>query len=238
MKGFPNYNFNNVHIESLYEDEKKLFGFVSNGSIVTPNEYFAVHNNKLFDILSGIFYLSWVTVPIFLTIYFLYTKKSEAIHLPFVFFLVNIIGFILYYIYPAAPPWYVSEYGFQFLKNTPGNAAGLARFDNALGIDLFHSMYEKSSNVFAAMPSLHSAYPVVSLYFALKKRLLTISLIILLTAFGIWFFAVYSSHHYILDVLSGILCAVVGIVLYELLYNKQAKFSKLIDNLCKVVTGN
>lgn len=231
MKAFPNYNFNKVSIEALYEAEKNLFGFLYHGHIITPNEYFAIRNNKILDVLSGIFYLSWVTVPIFLTIYFLYTKKDEALHLPFAFLLVNLIGFAFYYVYPAAPPWYVAKYGFEFIKYTPGNAAGLARFDNALGINLFHSMYEKSSNVFAAMPSLHSAYPLVSLYFALKKRLFRISIIITLTACGIWFSAVYTAHHYILDVAGGVLCAVVGTAVYEILYRKQPLFKKRINHL-------
>lgn len=234
MKVFPNYNVKDVSIKELYETEKSIFGFLSDGKMVTPNEYFAVHNNKIFDILSGIFYLSWVTVPIFLTIYFLYTKQKEAIHLPFAFLLVNLIGFTVYYIYPAAPPWYVAQYGFEFIKHTQGNPAGLSRFDNALGINLFHSMYQKSSNVFAAMPSLHSAYPVVSLYFALKKKLVIISIIISFTAMGIWFFAVYSSHHYILDVIGGILCAVLGIIIYEILYSRQPHFRKIIDSFTKL----
>lgn len=235
MKVFPNYNVNDVSIRELYESEKAIFGFLSEGKVVTPNEYFAIHNSKILDVISGIFYLSWVTVPIFLTIYFLYTKQKEAIHLPFAFLLVNLIGFALYYIYPAAPPWYIAKYGFEFMKNTPGNPAGLARFDNALGINLFHSMYQKSSNVFAAMPSLHSAYPVVSLYFALKKRLLSISIIISLTAVGIWFSAVYTLHHYILDAVAGMICAVVGVLTYKILYNKQPYFRKVLNRLDKLI---
>lgn len=228
MKAFPNYNFNEVSIRELYAIEKNLFGFTFKGRIVTPNEYFSVHNNKILDVLSGIFYLSWVTVPIILTIYFLFTKKAEAIHLPFAFLLVNIIGFSVYYIYPAAPPWYVAKYGFEFIKQTPGSAAGLARFDSALGITLFQSMYEKSSNVFAAMPSLHSAYPVVAFYFAFKNKLKWGSVIILCTAVGIWFSAVYTSHHYIIDSLCGILCAVTGILIYEILCIKQKHFKVII----------
>jgi len=32
---------------------------------------------------------------------------------------------------------------------------------------------------------------------------------------GIWFAAVYSGHHYIIDVLAGILCALIGIAIFE-----------------------
>ena len=235
MKAFPNYNYDEVSIKSLYEMERNLFGFNFNGKIVTPNEYFLINHNKISDLLSGVFYLSWVPVPIFLTLYFLFKKDKEAIYLPVTFLLANLIGFVIYYVYPAAPPWYVAKYGFEFIKSTSGSPAGLIRFDDALGIQLFQSMYQKSSNVFAAMPSLHSAYPVVSLYFAFKKRYLIFSFVIACTCFGIWFFAVYTSHHYVLDVIAGIFCALTGIVLFET-FNKKIKwFKKINDGANKIL---
>lgn len=39
MKAFPNYLYNTVHIESLYNAEKKLFGIYYNNQMLTPNEY-------------------------------------------------------------------------------------------------------------------------------------------------------------------------------------------------------
>src|SRR5690606_39358468 len=39
LKAFPNYLYNTVHILDLYHWEKDWFGFVSNGELVTPNEY-------------------------------------------------------------------------------------------------------------------------------------------------------------------------------------------------------
>lgn len=224
MKAFPNYNYNAVSIADLYNAERKWCGFIQEGRLITANEFFAIYNCKILDIITGFFYLSWVTVPIFLTIYFSCRNQVEAIHLPVAFLIVNLIGFGLYYIYPAAPPWYVAKYGFEFIKNTPGDAAGLARFDSAMGINLFRSMYEKSSNVFAAMPSLHSAYPVVALYFTLKKRMVFLSTIVALTAIGIWFSAVYTSHHYVLDVFFGVCCAAVGLLIFELLHNLLQHF--------------
>ena len=38
-------------------------------------------------------------------------------------------SFAGYYIHPAAPPWYAINYGFEPVLNTPGNVAGLGRFD-------------------------------------------------------------------------------------------------------------
>ncbi|MDQ3290478.1 MAG: inositol phosphorylceramide synthase, partial [Bacteroidota bacterium] len=43
MKAFPNYWFNPVHIQDLYNLEKSLFGIKYNGGILTPNEYWQAH---------------------------------------------------------------------------------------------------------------------------------------------------------------------------------------------------
>ena len=131
------------------------------------------------------------------------------------FLLINIIGLIIYYIYPAAPPWYVEQHGFDFISGTPGSAARLLAFDDFFNIDIFKSMYEKNGNVFAAIPSLHSAFPVLLLYYGLVKRMYFISLLFLIVLLGIWFAAVYTNHHYIIDVLLGGLTAIVSILLLE-----------------------
>jgi hypothetical protein len=146
------------------------------------------------------------------------------------FFLVNLLGFVIYYTYPAAPPWYVQEHGFIFHASTPGNTGGLARFDRYFNVHIFQSIYAKGSNVFAAMPSLHSAYPVIVIYYGLKNRVGVILNIILCTVMvGIWLTAVYTSHHYILDVLSGITCAIIGINLYNVLFNKVGFLKAFLD---------
>lgn len=217
MRVYPNYMVNSIDVKDLYDLEKLLFGININGEILIPNEYFALHYSSIMDFFAGIFYLTWVPVPIAFGIY-LYFKKQRNIYLQFalVFLLVNLIGFAGYYIHPAAPPWYAMEYGFEPILNTPGNSAGLARFDELLGVSIFDSIYGRNSNVFAAVPSLHSAYMVVTLFYAVKnKSSIAIKVTLTILMFGIWFTAVYSYHHYIIDVLLGVLCALIGIALFE-----------------------
>lgn len=231
MRVFPNYMVNPIDVKDLYDLEKQLFGIKVNGEILIPNELFAIHYSSVMDFFAGIFYLTWVPVPIAFGIY-LYLKRQRKIYLQFalVFLLVNLIGFAGYYIHPAAPPWYAMQYGFEPILNTPGNSAGLARFDELLGVSVFNSIYGRNSNVFAAVPSLHSAYMVVTLFYAVKNKsnkAILITLTILM--FGIWFTAVYSYHHYIIDVLLGILCALLGITLFELVLMKIGGFKSFFN---------
>jgi hypothetical protein len=233
MKAFPNYLYNTVHIGSLYNAEKNIFGFHLQNQIFTPNEFWRQHTNTFFDIISGIFYLCWVPVPLIFAGYLYFTNREQFMHFSLTFLFVNIIGFIIYYIYPAAPPWYVQHYGFKFIAHTPGNTAGLQRFDDFFHAGIFHALYAKSSNVFAAMPSLHSAYPLITLYYGLKNRLGAINILFALIMFGIWFAAIYSSHHYVLDVLAGIMCAIVGIYTFQKWIAPNRKFRVFIDKFVR-----
>jgi len=215
MKAFPNYRHNEVHIQDLYNWEKSWFGFHWNNAFVTPNEYFAQNISASLDILSGIFYLCWVPVPLAFAAVLFFKNRQLFFQFSLTFFLVNIIGFIGYYSYPAAPPWYVSQYGFDFVSSTPGNTAGLGRFDTLLGVDIFKGIYAKSSNVFAAMPSLHAAYMLIVVFFGIKAKMRGWNILFAMITIGIWFAAVYSGHHYILDILAGIVCTVIGISLFQ-----------------------
>lgn len=215
LRVFPNHLFNPVHISEPYELEKALFGIPWKGQVITANEYFAQNTHPVLDVMSGLFYLSWVPVPLAFAVWLYFKDKRTLLDFSLAFLLTNIFGFTLYYLYPAAPPWYVELYGFQENFSIPGNEAGLAAFDHIMGVQLFHSMYAKNSNVFAAIPSLHAAYPLITLYFAVKKRLRLASWMFLIILAGIWFSAVYSRHHYIIDVLAGAVCALATIIIFE-----------------------
>ncbi|MCF6171105.1 MAG: phosphatase PAP2 family protein [Bacteroidales bacterium] len=216
MRILPNYEVSTPHIQEPYAFEKSIFGIHYKGSLLTPNEYFSIVNNQFLDFLSGFFYINWMPIPIGFGVYLYLTDKSLFIKYALVFLFVNLLGFIIYYLYPAAPPWYVALYGFDLHIGVPGNRAGLARFDELVGIPVFENIYNKNANVLAAIPSLHAAYPVVVLFYAAKKKMkLWIKILFTLFMLGIWFSAVYSGHHYIIDVLMGVMLALMTLFLFD-----------------------
>jgi hypothetical protein len=236
MKAFPNYNYNPVHIAELYNAEKHLFGIHFNGKLLTPNEYWLANSNTFMDVVSGLFYLCWIPVPLGFAAYLFFKNKKQFLNFSLTFVLVNILGFIVYYTYPAAPPWFVQYHGFHFIPLTMGNTAGLARFDAYFHAGIFKGIYTKGSNVFAAMPSLHSSYPVIVLYYGLKNRLGLANIFFAIVTVGIWFTAVYASHHYVLDVLAGITCAALGITLYNVLVKKFAGLQSALNKYERVIS--
>ncbi len=232
MRVYPNYQVNPIDVEGLYNLEKSWFGIRENGAVLIPSEYFALHHWQAADFLAGLFYLCWVPVPIAFGIW-LYLVKDRRLYLRYsmVFLFVNLIGFAGYYIHPAAPPWYAINYGFDAVLNTPGNTGGLARFDELTGLSIFQSIYGRNANVFAAVPSLHAAYMVVALVYALIKKCRTWVIILFATIMlGIWWTAVYTSHHYIIDVSLGILCALAGILIFEKVLMKTGWFRRFFHN--------
>ncbi len=228
MKAFPNYTFNAVHIMQLHNAEEAIFGIHQNGATITPNEFWLTHTSTFLDVLAGIFYLCWIPVPLAFAAYLFFTDKKIFLQFSLTFVLVNMIGFIIYYVYPAAPPWYVQKYGAVFIAHTPGNSAGLQRFDDFFNAGIFKSIYAKGSNVFAAMPSLHSSYPLIVFYYGLKKKMGWFNIIFAIVMVGIWFAAIYTSHHYVLDVLAGITCAATGIIFFQKVLLPAAPVKKFL----------
>ncbi len=217
MRLLPNYEVNSIDTRGIYEAEKSLFGIGTAVGTLIPGEWFNLHNCAFADFMAGFFYLCWVPVPLGFAIYlYLKGKREMYLRFSFAFLFVNLVGFVGYYIHPAAPPWYVIEHGFTPVLNTPGSVAGLGRFDSLVGAPVFHSIYCNNSNVFAAVPSLHAAYMLVTTIYAIISRQSKLSIgIFAFICMGIWWTAVYSTHHYIIDVLLGILTTIVALLILE-----------------------
>jgi membrane-associated phospholipid phosphatase len=229
MKAWPNYEFNDVNVYPLYALEKSLFGIRIGNEVLTPNEFLLGHTSSFLDVVCGIFYLGWVPLPLLFAFYLYFKHKNLFLRFCFAFFIVNIIGFIIYYLHPAAPPWYFEKYGSALDIHTKSYAAGLLRFDHLFGIHLFEGLYSKGSNVFAAMPSLHASYPLIGFIYACKQPSKFLRFIFALFMPGIWFSAVYLNHHYILDVLAGIGCGLLGVFLLEKVFLKTKWFRNFLN---------
>jgi hypothetical protein len=231
MRICPNYSVNSIDVRGLHDLELQLFGIHDGSQVVIPGQYFFNHHQLIADILGGIFYLCWVPVPIAFGLY-LFFSKSRKLYLQFslVFLFVNFIGFAGYYIHPAAPPWYTILYGYQPILGTPGNTAGLGRFDSLIGLPIFQGIYGRNANVFAAVPSLHASYMLITLWYAARRHCRPFTIVLFsVIMMGIWATAVYTAHHYIIDVILGILCALIGIFIFEKILMRTRWFSSFIE---------
>lgn len=220
MRFYSDYLRGAVHVAEPYHFDKRFFGIPTEGGILTPNEFFQLHTHWLVDLLTGFAYLVFIGVFVLSSAYFYFwlSRQGTARHsagwirdrspaLMWSFFWVNMIGYSTYYWYAAAPPWYVARYGLGPADMTAqASSAGCARFDQLLGTHFFSEFYGRSADVFGAIPSLHVAYPFLTVLFAYRfgaLRGFAVSFYALMC-----FSAVYLNHHYVLDVIWGTAYAV------------------------------
>jgi len=198
-----------VHVGDLAALEARLFSVATAEGPRPLSEVIARHASAWLDVWCGATYFLFLVEIIGVTAYLAFRgARSRALELSLGFLLVNLLGWLVWVCYPAAPPWYLDMYGPQAtVLNVVSSPAGLLRFDALLGLPLASTFYAQSADVFGAVPSLHVAYAtlVVCVLASLRGRL---RLAALGFALSMAFSAVYLRHHYILDVLAGALLAV------------------------------
>jgi hypothetical protein len=194
-----------VHDCDLRALEMRLFGITSNGVKMTLNDWFLTHHATWLDIYCAVPYGTFIFACLGVAI-FLYFKDYRAVQrFAWVFFLMNMAGFITYHVYPAAPPWYFHAHGCDIsMTAMPSAGPRLENVDRVLGITYFHGMYGRSSDLYGAVPSLHVAYPLLILVegwrtFGWPARVASMIFFVSMV-----FAAVYLDHHWVTDVVLGI----------------------------------
>ncbi len=205
----PALRLRHVHVREPYLFDRTLFGIHTAAGILTPNELLARHHCALVDFLTGIPYILY-TYEVLGFLIFLSLTREEPGRLQlfyrcgWAFFVMCLGGYTIYYLYPAAPPWYVAQHGFAAPDfANAASAASAGRWDALTGIPYFHWIYGLTVNVFAAIPSLHVAFATIVVLYVdgAGKRWMTVGCVLLY--FLMCFAAVYLQHHYVLDVLAG-----------------------------------
>lgn len=223
MRYYADYIRGPVHVAEPYRFERFLFGLPTGpgGRIETPNEFWQRHTHWILDFFCGLAYIIFIFQYMSFCFYLYFAGLwGYCRRATWAFFVVNFFGYCTYYLFAAAPPWYVALHGLGPAKmDTPANPAGAARFDALLGTHFFTGMYGKAADVFGAIPSLHVSYPFLVLIFALQmKRFRVFSVCFALL---MCFSAVYLNHHYVIDVILGLVYAFFSLVLVELYYKNR-----------------
>lgn len=200
------YRAEPIHTGDLFAAERMLFPVSTAQGTLSVSEAIAGATTPVLDLVTGATYLTYL-VQVFGVAALLYVRRDEGrmLRLAFGFALVSVLGWAVWLVWPAAPPWYIDVYGpGPAVLDALPSAAGAARFDDLLGVSVFSSLYARSSNVFGAMPSLHVGYAVLTALVAWSAggwlRRATAFYAVLMA-----FSAVYLRHHYVLDVAAGAL---------------------------------
>ncbi len=214
MRGIVDDLAGRIHILEPYLLESRLFGWMGGGTIpnfVLLDWRHGIAGTPLRELLDGAasaFYAMHMAAPLVLAWVLWHTLRDRRTYFRFIiaFSLTTWGSFATYFAYPAAPPWYVRDFG--FVQPEPGfkgaGAGNLVAADRWIGVPLFESVYRHlNPNKFAAIPSLHSAFPLLILIYALRRfgpRALPVAIYPL----GVWCSAVYLNHHYLIDILLAV----------------------------------
>jgi membrane-associated phospholipid phosphatase len=210
-----------VHVCDLRQLEIDWFGISTAGGDATVHDWIQAHPSLPLDVFFAIPYGTFLGATLFFA-FFLFAVDYEAMRrFGGAFLVMNVLGFLTYHLYPAAPPWYFHAHGcVADLATHASEGPNLARVDEWLGWRYFGGFYGRSNDVFGAMPSLHVAYPLLIVvegfraFGALRRApRLKWPLRVGSVVFFLWMCtaAVYLDHHWILDVLCGCLYALVGL---------------------------
>jgi membrane-associated phospholipid phosphatase len=203
-----------VEVAGPYLLERSWFGI----GALTPNEWFLEHQWVALDLACGFAYLVYVGEYLAVALLLFFGRRERVLRkLALAFLVVNVLGFVTYFVYPVAPPWYVSGYGLGPARmDVHSFAAAASRFDEILGTHFFDQIYGRGVDVYGAYPSLHVAYPLLAVWAVFRVARLRWARA---PAIGFFFLmclsAVYLQHHYVIDVLLGVAYATVTLVLVD-----------------------
>lgn len=171
-------------------------------------------------------------------LYFLYTlhflvplivgivlwKFRPALYWPFVLVVIgtSFAAFIIYILFPAAPPWMAKEAG---IIGEP-----LHRISSdvwwAMGVENFSELYKQiSPNAVAAVPSLHSAYPVIAWLFMIAAFGWRPTWWMGIYPLSMWVGIIYLGEHYVFDILAALIVIVFVIFSVWLGYRILSKYN-------------
>ena len=160
-------------------------------------DFMVLIQHPMLDLFSALCYLAHFCLPIIFSAYLIFYKRENNNFLKFFlsFGLVSFSGVIIQYLIPTPPPW-------MFNKSTSPEA-NFVRVDKLIDINLFKNLYSNSPLKCGACPSLHAAWPTVILF---TRPWINVHFCCFHVA-SIAFAAIYSGHHYVIDVLFGFFLA-------------------------------
>jgi membrane-associated phospholipid phosphatase len=210
--------YSRVAVETPFLMEQRLFGWVATGTVPAhaANAWLSGHSGILaqtLELAAQIAYFSHLfVVPVTLFALWLAGVSREGHRALFrrhirAFTILNFSAIAIYLLLPVAPPWWVTLNGLA--PPTPELVAQV-QMTAAMSGSLTQGMIKNASQWFAAVPSLHAAYPVLLLLLALRTRRLRIVIGVAVYACAVWTSTVVLNQHYLIDLLAGAFLAVVA----------------------------
>jgi hypothetical protein len=203
-RGFAD-DFSDPHVWELIDADVWLAGWATGGVVPTvwlQQRFYDPEVIRWWDVLASWVYFSHFVVALATAVVLWLRSRPRWAAFMRRWFALSAAGLITYFLYPAAPPWWASQYNFLVedvvrISTRGWQAVGLHGAGNLLNLGQY------AANPVAAIPSLHTAFALFVVVFFLPSVRVRWWPLLLSYPLAMTLTLVYTGEHYIVDVLVG-----------------------------------
>src|SRR5438270_4872411 len=170
-------------------------------SLVLQQAFYHAGHVSWYDIAATMFYFLHFAFPLGLGYLLWIVDRRTFLRFSRALIAMSFGAFVFYLLLPVAPPWKAIPGVVKIIDHT------LPSFTDLPGLSVPATVYHwLTPNQYAAMPSLHAAYPLLGALFALRfwGRRAWPTLVYTL---GVWLSIVSLGEHYIVCIIGGVIFA-------------------------------
>jgi hypothetical protein len=194
LHGYADKIAGSVHSTDIIHLEEKLFGYPV-ATVTLQRFLYTPGVGHWYDYASSLIYYAHSFVVLIVAFGLWVYRRDLYLLWARLFVYLSFAGFITYILFPAMPPWMASQ---QHLIPHIHKIIDEVMPDGTVGV-----VSAMTSNLVAAMPSLHAAYPTLGLLF-MRRYFRKAAPFYAAYCLMVYFAIIYLGEHYILDTLAGI----------------------------------
>ena len=202
----PREEFPEIRLENLIRFDEILF-FGHSPIKLVQGWLYDSGNLHWWDYFALIMYSMHFVLPCVFAFVLWLTNKRQFWTFTLTFCFMTYVAFAFFLLYPAAPPWIAHAWGLiSGLEYPQNDVLAVIQPEGFRTLDTYSIWGNASPHPVAAMPSLHASFPWLVLMFAVRyfgwKGLWFLGYSV-----SLWFAVMYTSNHWFVDVLAGMLWA-------------------------------
>jgi len=214
LRGLAPLLSRSTNIWPMIQADQFMFGFLP--SIKLQELLYSPASPRWYDYMAVILYVSHFVIPMVTAfIFWIYNRRAFK-HFTSGFLVLSYLAFLTYMLFPAMPPWMASNQGYiPPLQKIMDQI--MASFAHPISVPTIYQYF--GANLVAAVPSLHAAYPFL-IFLYVRQQISWLGFLITPYVLGVWFSVVYLGEHYVIDVILGILYALVAYMIIAFISKK------------------
>jgi len=214
LRGLSPLLTKNTNIWPMIWADQYMFGFLP--TIKLQELLYSPSAPRWYDYVAVILYVSHFVIPMITAFIFWIYNRRVFKHFTSGFLVLSYLAFFTYMVFPAMPPWMASSQGYiPPLQKIMDQI--MASFAHPISVPTIYRFF--GANLVAAVPSLHAAYPFL-IFLYVRQQISWLGLLIMPYVLGVWFSVVYLGEHYVIDVIIGILYALIAFMIIKIVSNK------------------